>query len=76
MALLVFHHKDVHALPNQASDRVLTGADMKALGGICDMAFLSGKGIYSCDMNKNNIISLINFINREGVKKGISTLGR
>lgn len=69
MAVLILHHKDVHALPSQASERVLTGHELRNLGGVFDMAFLSGRGIYECNMNKINMISLINFINREGVKK-------
>ncbi|XP_060598678.1 centrosomal protein of 135 kDa-like [Ruditapes philippinarum] len=52
MAILIFHHKDVHALPNQASERVLTEPEFKGLGGIFDIGFLSGKGIYACDMNR------------------------
>ncbi|XP_053389398.1 protein Daple-like [Mercenaria mercenaria] len=72
MAVLIFHHKDVHALPNQDSGRVLTGHDLKTLGGVFDMAFLSGKGIYPCEMNNNNAISLVNFINRKGVRRPIN----
>ncbi|XP_060598662.1 uncharacterized protein LOC132752365 [Ruditapes philippinarum] len=60
--LLIFHHKDVHALPNQTSDRVLTGPEFKALRGIYDMAFLSDKGIYVCNMNSLAIKSIIDFI--------------
>jgi hypothetical protein len=52
MSILIFHHKDVHALPNQASERVLTEPEFKGLGGIFDIGFLSGKGIYACDMNR------------------------
>ncbi|XP_053389396.1 serologically defined colon cancer antigen 8 homolog [Mercenaria mercenaria] len=62
MAVLVFHHKDVHALPSQASDRVLSGPQFRGIGGIFDMAFLSGKGIYSSEMNDNSIINVMNFI--------------
>ena len=69
MAVLIFHHKDVHALPSQASERVLTGPELRNLGGIFDLAFLSGKGMYVCDMNRVNFISLINFIKREGKKR-------
>ncbi|XP_060590935.1 uncharacterized protein LOC132745935 [Ruditapes philippinarum] len=60
--LLIFHHKDVHALPNQTSDRVLTGPDFKTLRGIYDLAFLSEKGIYECNMNSLAIKSIIDFI--------------
>ncbi|XP_060594928.1 myosin heavy chain, cardiac muscle isoform-like [Ruditapes philippinarum] len=69
MAVLIFHHKDIHALPSQASDRVLTQPELRNLGGIFDLAFLSGKGMYECDMNRVNFISLTNFIKREGTKR-------
>ena len=62
MAILVFHHKDVHALPAQTSDRVLFGPEFYSIGGIFDMAFLADKGIYSCEMNDRNIVKVINFI--------------
>lgn len=64
MALLVVHHKDKHALPNQSSDRVLTGTEFSSLGGIFDLAFLSEKGIYDCEMNDHTITDLINFISK------------
>lgn len=62
MALVVFHHKDTHALPNQASDRVLVDPTFKELGGIFDIAFLSEKGVYSCKMNEDNISKIIAFL--------------
>ena len=65
MALIVFHHKDEHALPNQASERVLTGKEMRECGGIFDMAFKSDKGIYTCDMNTKTIQSLVTFLRRQ-----------
>nr|XP_022333946.1 TATA element modulatory factor-like [Crassostrea virginica]XP_022333947.1 TATA element modulatory factor-like [Crassostrea virginica]XP_022333948.1 TATA element modulatory factor-like [Crassostrea virginica] len=47
VALLVFHHKEAHALPSQTSDKILTGSDFNHLGTIIDLAFLSQKGIYN-----------------------------
>lgn len=61
-ALLVLHHKNIHALPNQPSDRMLTTWEFKALAGIFDMAFLADKGIYSCDMNNIAISGILNFV--------------
>ena len=62
--LIILHHKDTHALPNQPSERLLTSSSsqLKKLGGIFDMAFLSGKGIYPCDMNNRAVSELVNFI--------------
>ncbi|XP_045177212.2 uncharacterized protein LOC123537519 isoform X1 [Mercenaria mercenaria] len=65
MALTIFHHKDEHALPNQASERILMAKELRGAGGIFDMAFKSDMGIYSCDMNINTISSLITFIRRQ-----------
>lgn len=61
-ALLVLHHKNIHALPNQPSDRMLTTWEFKALAGIFDMAFLADKGIYACDMNNTAINGILNFV--------------
>ncbi|XP_045177148.2 nucleoprotein TPR-like [Mercenaria mercenaria] len=69
MSLLIFHHKDEHALPNQASYQVLTGKEYTMLGGVCDFAFLTGKGIYTCPMNNASIEKIINFIHSEGERK-------
>ena len=62
VSILVFHHKDVHALPNQASDRVLTEPEFKELGGIFDIAFLADKGIYACDMNRATAVGIEKFL--------------
>lgn len=62
VALLILHHKDVHALPSQASERVLTGVDFQSLGGIFDLAFLAEKGLYQCDMNSKAVEGIVNFI--------------
>jgi hypothetical protein len=64
-AVVVFHHKDEHALPNQASERVLTGKEMRGSGGIYDMAFKSDRGIYVCDFNTKAVESLVTFIRRQ-----------
>lgn len=62
MSLLIFHHKDIHALPYQLSDRVLTGPEFKTLGGIFDLGFLPEKGIYDCEMNQNAANGLVKFV--------------
>lgn len=68
MALVIFHHKEEHALPKQASVRLLTGQMFMRLGGVLDLAFLQSKGIYNCEMNIKNIKSLVDFLNKESVK--------
>lgn len=62
VALLVFHHKEVHALPSQTSDKILTGADFSGLGSIIDLAFLSGRGIYECELNTVGIERVASFL--------------
>ncbi|XP_062604759.1 uncharacterized protein LOC134266554 isoform X2 [Saccostrea cucullata] len=62
VALLVFHHKEAHALPSQSSDKILTGADFSHLGTIIDFAFLSQRGIYECDMNMMGIERIASFL--------------
>ncbi|KAL3874019.1 hypothetical protein ACJMK2_037088 [Sinanodonta woodiana] len=62
VAVLIFHHKDLHALPSQSSDRVLTGPEYKHVGAIIDMAYLTTKGMYSCEMNNKALETLIEFI--------------
>ncbi|XP_060598655.1 uncharacterized protein LOC132752361 [Ruditapes philippinarum] len=63
-ALLIFHHKNIHALPNQPSDRMLTSSEFKQLGCIVDLAFLTGKGIYTCDMNNVALSYIEGFLQR------------
>ncbi|XP_062579540.1 myosin-2 heavy chain-like [Saccostrea cucullata] len=62
VALLVFHHKEAHALPSQSSDKILTGTDFNHLGSIIDFAFLSQRGIYECDMNMIGIERISSFL--------------
>ncbi|XP_053389408.1 uncharacterized protein LOC123566542 isoform X2 [Mercenaria mercenaria] len=61
-ALLIFHHKNEHALPTQTSNQVLAGPGFKALRGIYDLAFLTGKGMYDCEMNTRAVADIIGFI--------------
>lgn len=61
-ALLIFHHKNMHALPNHPSDRTLTSSEYKPLGGIFDLAFLREKGIYPCNMNNLALSGIESFI--------------
>ncbi|KAL4237654.1 hypothetical protein ACF0H5_002368 [Mactra antiquata] len=65
-ALVMIHHKDVHALPQQLSERVLTGQEFKKLDFITDMAFLRDKGIFPCEINNNSLVKLVNFIKKKG----------
>ncbi|XP_060598670.1 girdin-like isoform X2 [Ruditapes philippinarum] len=76
VSLLIFHHKDIHALPSQASYQVLTGGEYKTMSGIFDLAFLSGKGIYSCPLNDTSIAKIITFINTEYVQSSSEGLSR
>ncbi|KAL3874018.1 hypothetical protein ACJMK2_037087 [Sinanodonta woodiana] len=62
VAVLVLHHKDLHALPAQTSDKILTGHEYRDIGAIIDMAFLSQKGVYTCNMNDRGLEELANFI--------------
>ncbi|XP_053389409.1 uncharacterized protein LOC123537540 [Mercenaria mercenaria] len=63
-ALLILHHKDEHALPNQSSERVLADPEFKSLGGIFDIAFLAGKGIYLCERNTLAIVGITTFLTK------------
>ena len=62
VALLVLHHKEAHALPSQTSDKILTGSDFSHLGTIIDLAFLSQRGIYECEMNTVGIERVVSFL--------------
>ena len=62
--MVILHHKDEHALPEQSSERVLVEPEFKAMGGVFDIAYLSAKGIYVCDRNTGAIAGLVKFIQR------------
>lgn len=64
VAIIIFHHKEAHALPSQSSEKILTGSEYKQLGSIIDMAVLSSKGIYNCDMNNLGFTKLVSFAKR------------
>ena len=61
-AVVVLHHKELHALPRQPSAKLLIGSDYKHIGAIVDIAYLTTKGIYPCDMNERSLDILANFI--------------
>ncbi|CAC5423766.1 unnamed protein product [Mytilus coruscus] len=61
-AVVVLHHKEFHALPRQPSEKLLIGSDYKHIGAIVDIAYLTTKGIYPCNMNENSLGRLFNFI--------------
>ncbi|KAL4237646.1 hypothetical protein ACF0H5_002360 [Mactra antiquata] len=61
--LLVFYHKDEHALPAQSSARVLVNPEFNSLKGIYDIACVTGRGVYPCDMNAKSKTSIMEFLN-------------
>lgn len=61
-ALLIFHHKDQHALPSQLSERILADSEFRSLRGIFDLAYLTGKGMYACDMNSRAITGITELV--------------
>ncbi|KAJ8309040.1 hypothetical protein KUTeg_013914 [Tegillarca granosa] len=62
VAVAILHHKEFHALPSQASEKLLIGQDYKKLGLIVDIAFLTTKGMYPCELNNRSIDRLCQFI--------------
>lgn len=62
VAVVVLHHKEVHALPSQPSEKLLVGAQYRQIGAIVDIAFLKSKGLYPCDMNEKALDRLTSFI--------------
>lgn len=75
-ALLIFHHKHEYALPSESSDRILAAPEFKALCGIFDLAFLTEKGIYNCDLNSRAITAIVDFICKSTSSNTSNTLGR
>lgn len=67
--VVVLHHKDVHALPNQKSEKMLASEIVRSVGSVIDMAFLSEKGLYSCTMNLEATSNIVKFlqIHHDGV---------
>jgi len=62
VAVVILHNKKMHALPSQASERLLIGGSYKQLGLIVDLAYVTGDGMYTCDMNNNGLTRLCEFI--------------
>ncbi|KAL4237643.1 hypothetical protein ACF0H5_002357 [Mactra antiquata] len=60
--LLVFHHKESHALPSQHSDKRLVGDKFSSLYGIYDIACVTGKGVYPHDMNTQAVSKVKQYI--------------
>ncbi|KAL4237642.1 hypothetical protein ACF0H5_002356 [Mactra antiquata] len=60
--LLVFHHKESHALPSQHSDKRLVGDRFSSLYGIFDIACVTGKGVYPHDMNTQAVSKVKQYI--------------
>ncbi|XP_053403999.1 uncharacterized protein LOC123537274 [Mercenaria mercenaria] len=65
-ALVVFHHKDVHALSFIPSRRALSDSPFAALNNrIYDIAFLQEKGIYHCNFNDKAITDIATFLKQK-----------
>lgn len=62
VAVAVIHHKEIHALPPQASEKLLHSEKVRELYAVVDIAFLTNKGMYACDMNNKSLEKLTNFI--------------
>ncbi|XP_060072717.1 uncharacterized protein LOC132552556 [Ylistrum balloti] len=69
VAVVILHHKEIHALPSQQSEKLLVGGQYRDLGAIVDIAFLKSKGMYPCDMNEHALNKLTTFISYF-IKKG------
>lgn len=67
ITILVFHHKDEHALPSQTSDKVLSIDTVRSVGSIIDMAFLSDRGLYHCTMNTEAVQNIANLLQLQRV---------
>ena len=62
MTVVVIHHKELHALPPQASEKLLHSDKVQSLYAVVDIAFLTHKGMYPCDMNNKSLDRLTEFI--------------
>lgn len=62
VVVAVIHHKEYHALPPQASEKLLHSEKIRELYAVVDIAFLTNKGMYTCDMNNKSLEQLTNFI--------------
>ncbi|XP_061174088.1 centrosomal protein of 162 kDa-like [Saccostrea echinata] len=62
VTVAVIHHKELHALPPQTSEKLLYGDKFRDLYAIVDIAFLTSKGMYTCDMNNRALERLTEFI--------------
>lgn len=62
VTVAVIHHKEYHALPPQASEKLLHSEKIRELYAVVDIAFLTNKGMYACDMNNKSLEKLTNFI--------------
>lgn len=60
--LVIFHHKEQHALTFLPSSQSLIGERFSVLGNIFDMAFLEKKGIYYCDMNACALNGIVHYL--------------
>nr|XP_022332205.1 uncharacterized protein LOC111129943 [Crassostrea virginica] len=62
VTVVVIHHKELHALPPQASEKLLHSDKVQSLYAVVDIAFLTHKGMYPCDMNNKSLDRLTEFI--------------
>jgi len=49
-------------LSSQSSERLLIGESYRQLGLIVDLTYVTGDGMYTCDMNNNGLTRLCQFI--------------
>ncbi|KAL4237650.1 Interferon induced protein 44 [Mactra antiquata] len=64
-AVIIIHHKEKGALPENSSDRVLTDDIFTQIGAMIDFGFATGQGLYQCKMNDNGISKIIEFIHQD-----------
>jgi len=65
---VILHNKQTNkqtkqtALSSQSSERLLIGGSYRQLGLIVDLTYVTGDGMYTCDMNNNDLTRLCQFI--------------
>ncbi|XP_053404067.1 uncharacterized protein LOC128558520 [Mercenaria mercenaria] len=67
--LMLIHNKKNHALPKLTSSSVLTDQKFRKLGGVFDLAFFDGRGIYKCEMNDIALKRVCTFIKQNRIDR-------
>ena len=63
VGLVILHIKEVHEPDIQSSEKLLASTFKKnGPGKMFDMAFVSTKGIYECNMNEMSVKDIVSFI--------------